>query len=126
VGNHRTADGRGDGVVDHFGCAELAELTKNLTNPIKNHHRFIHRVTQHSQDSGQNRQRKFPLEESKEPKNDHHIVQVGNNTGDRKLPLKAHSQVQHNAQHGNQQGQGTITSQLRTYSRANKFGTHQL
>ena len=86
-------------MVQYLGRLQFAKapVTEGFTYPVKHHHRFIHGVTQYRQYCGQHRQRKFPLEESEKAENDDHVMQVGDDRGDRELPLEAEREVNHDA-----------------------------
>ena len=49
VGDDGATDRGSDRVVNDFYCLHFAETTKVLTDTVKDHHRLVHGVTQHSQ-----------------------------------------------------------------------------
>ena len=126
MGDDGAADGRGDGVVDDLYRIHLAVAAKVLAHSIKNHHRLIHRITQHRQHRCQHGQRKLPLEVSEKAQDDDHIVQVGNDASHCVFPFKANGQINHDANHHAGQGFEAINGQLVAYLRPDKLGAPQL
>jgi hypothetical protein len=106
---------RGDGVVDHLSaCAHLAEAPEGLADAVEDHHRLVDRIAQHRQHRRQHRQRELPLEEGEEAQDDDHVVQVGDDAGDRELPLEANGQVGHDAEdHEGQRQRAVFAPALR-------------
>ena len=72
-------------------------ISEHLTNPVKNHHRLIHRVAENRQHRREYRERKLPLKEREKAEDDNHIMQIRQNPRDRKFPLEAERQINHNA-----------------------------
>jgi hypothetical protein len=83
--------------------AHLAVPAERLADAVEDDHRLVDRVAQHRQHRGQHRERELPLEEGEEAQDDDHVVQVGDDGGDRELPLEAQRQVDHDADDGRQQ-----------------------
>ena len=87
---------------------ELAETAEGLADPVEDDDRLVHRVAQHRQHRRQHRQRELPLEEGEEAQDDDDVVQVGDDGGDRELPLEAERQVDHDAHHHDGQRLGAV------------------
>ena len=53
VGDDGAANRGSDRVVNDFHRLHFAKTSKVFADTVKNHHGLVHRVTQHSQNSGQ-------------------------------------------------------------------------
>ena len=113
-------------MVDHLHRCHLAVAAEGFANAVKDHHRLVDGVPQHRQHGGQHRERKLPLEEGKEAQDDHHVVQVGDGTRYRVLPLEPYRQVDQDADDHKRQGLQAVSRQLLPHLRANELGAPQL
>ena len=125
VGDDGAADGRGNRVIDDLHRIHLAEAAKVFANPVKNNHRLVNRVAQHRQNGSEHRQGKLPLKKREKPQNNDHVMQVGDDGGHCKLPLKAHRKVKHDAQHHKSQCFEAVGRQLVAHLRTDKLGAAQ-
>ena len=112
-------------MVDHLRGGQLAELPEGLADPVEDDHRLIHRIAQHGQHSSQHRQRELPLKEREEADDDDHVVEVGDDAGDRKLPLEPDGEINHDAGDRRGQRQGTVARQFGADRRPDKFAALQ-
>ena len=95
-------------MVQYLGRLQFAKapIAEGFAYPVKNHHGFIHGVTEYRQHGGQHCERELPLEESEKAEDDDHVMQVGDDRGDRELPLETKREVDHDADdHKGQRGQ---------------------
>src|SRR5699024_4527655 len=58
--------------------------------------------------------------------NDHHVMQVGHNPGNGKLPFEADGQIDHDAHNHKQQGHQPVIQELLTHLRAHKLNPPEL
>jgi hypothetical protein len=106
--------------------AHLALLAEGFADPVEDDDRFVDRVAQHRQHRRQHRQREFPLEEGEEAEDDDDVVQVGDDRRHRELPLEAHGQVDHHADHHHDQRVQAVLGQLVADLRADEFDALQV
>src|SRR5690606_32050463 len=118
--------GLGNGAVDDFLNGRSALLAKVFTDAVHDDDRFVDRVAEHCQHASKHRQRELPLEEGKKAKNNDHVVQVGHNACYCKLPFKAQTQVDHDADDYKQKRQQSVGDELLANLRANEFHAAQL
>src|SRR5690606_21289665 len=112
-------NGLSDGTVDDLVCGYLAILAEVFSDAVHDDDRFVDRVPQNGQYTGQYREREFPLEDGKKAQNDDDVVQVGHHAGNGKLPFKSETQVHHDADDHKQQRHQAVVHEffahLRTY-----------
>src|SRR5574343_1369326 len=123
VGDDGPADRAGDGVVEDLWRGEAGHLLEGFADAVEDDDRFVDRIAEYGEHSGQHRQREFPLEEGEEAEDDHHVVQVGDDGRDREAPFEAEGEVDDDADDDQQQRHRTVFGEFLPDLRADELDT---
>ena len=104
----------------------LRILLEVLAHAVEDDHRLVDRVTEHREHRRQHRQRKLPAEDREHADHQDHVVQIGDDRGDRELPLEAEGEVDHDADDDQQQCERAVVREFLADRRADELHALEL